>query len=699
MDIKTSIQFAAQGESILFLGAGFSLGVNSVVGEELPRGSQLAKELAHKVDLPEDTSLTLASECFKEQYGTDALIELIKNKFTAATPLDESYIAIAGLPWRRIYTTNYDDLFEKAIQATKKTCYSVTLSDRVRDIPKGPSCCVHLNGFVDRLDRSTVDTELKLTDSSYLSRTLLDSEWSILLRQDLRLVKTVVFLGYSLYDYEIRKLLLDIPNIKEKAIFILGKDPNKALVTQIGRYGTPIGISTMDYGAEIPHVQAYIKSDKAPKLDDIFVALREFRSPPPAEKPSDAALWRLLLQGVVEPKHLHYSVTSSDGFVLSRSKIENVKNSLEDGHKMFAILSELGNGKSIFLQVLQFELLAMGYQIFWIDESGEIAEKELISLCSTPGRKVFFLESYPERLHLIEAFSLNKTNESCLFVTARTSVHDLFSEALTEKNQGIAAIEFNLDVLDETEIEWFSQLFTTYGLWGDLAGKSNRKKRYFLRNTCNSQIHAILLKIFESPHIQQKIKELFEPLEKHQEVLICLMVMAVIGMPTRVDLLADVVGSEKFSASTLRSDDRIRQLVGFDSYSVNVRSPIIGEFYLTRIAHRSSILSVLIKLAEQTNKGRHAGGVFKPIFESLQRFSVIQKVFPSEGKLEAILSYYENIKALDGCVKNYHFWLQYAIACLTLGERERSKKYFDQAFSIAREKGLESIQQKDRQES
>jgi hypothetical protein len=383
-------------------------------------------------------------------------------------------------------------------------------------------------------------------------------------------------------------------------------------------------------------------------------------------------------------------VTADDGFVLARSKIRNAKRHLEDGHRVLAVLSELGNGKSIFLQVLQHELLALGYRVFWIDESGEVAEKELISLCGSPGKKAFFLEGYPERLPLVEAFSLNATEDSCLFVTARTSVHDLFAEALAKKNQGFEATELRLDVLDENEVEWFSKLLTTYGLWGDRASATERTKLRILQRECDGQIHAILLRIFEAPQIQQRIRELFAPLEEHQEVLICLMVMAVIGIPTRADLLADIVGSETLSAGALRTNPHIRQLVGFDSHMVNVRSPVVGEFYLTRIANRSSILAVLIKLAKRSNKGRHTGGAFKPIFASLQRFSVIQRVFPREGKLESVISYYENIKMLDGCVKNYHFWLQYAIACLTLGKRARSQKYFEQAFSIAQEQGFDT---------
>jgi hypothetical protein len=193
------------------------------------------------------------------------------------------------------------------------------------------------------------------------------------------------------------------------------------------------------------------------------------------------------------------------------------------------------------------------------------------------------------------------------------------------------------------------------------------------------------MRVLDAPHIQQKVRDLFSPLEPYQDVLICTMVMAVIGRPMQADLLADIVGAEAVSASVFRNDPRIRQLVGFDSHHLNVRSPIIGEFYLTRLANRSSILSVLTKMAHRAANARFVGYTFKTLFESLQRFSIVQRVFPKEGRLAAILTYYENIKALDGCVKNYHFWLQYAIACLTLGERERSERYFNQAFAIARE--------------
>jgi tetratricopeptide (TPR) repeat protein len=203
------------------------------------------------------------------------------------------------------------------------------------------------------------------------------------------------------------------------------------------------------------------------------------------------------------------------------------------------------------------------------------------------------------------------------------------------------------------------------------------------------------MKLLESPQIQQRLTALFAPLtsvSKHQDVLTCAMVVSVLGGSLTIDALSDILGTDAISDPEFRKNPQIRQLIGFDSYRVNIRSPIVAQFFLTRLANKSVTLDLLVRLATRANKLRYVSSFFRWLFESLQRFSVIQRLFPLEGKLAVVTSYYEEIKSLSGCTKNYHFWLQYAIACLTLGERERSKKYFDQAYAIARERRDEAYQ-------
>lgn len=695
MNIETAIRFAVKGHAVLFLGAGYSLGATNIKGTPFFSGKHLAKKIATAAGLPPDTPLALAAEIYRDQQGTDGLIALIKSAFTAAVPVPDAQKTVASLPWRRIYTTNYDDLFEKASEANGDSVFSVTIGDRLQNIPKSSRCCVHLNGYVGKLDRTSIDSELKLTDSSYLQNAILDSEWAVLLRQDFRLAKAIFFVGYSLYDYEIRKLLIDIPLLQEKAYFILGHNPNPVLLKQIQQYGTTLSQSTQQFAQKVVTEVDVMRTNPIEDAPETYVALHEFTVPSDSTKPKDADQWRLFLQGVAELPHLNFSVSADNPFVMRRSKTDDLLSQLGARTPLVAVLSELGNGKTIFLQTLQFELIARGFRVFWINETGDVAERELSQLAAQEGKKIFILEGYPDRLGLVETFSIHSHPDASLVVAARTSVHDIFVDALHERAHGKTIGEVRLDVLDDKELNWFSTLFTRFGMWGGRAGLSDSSKARFLANECQAQVHGILMKLLESPQIQQRLTTLFAPLTsepKYQDILICIMVVAVLGEFLTVDVLADILGTDATSDPEFRKNPQIRQLVGFDSFRVNIRSPIVAQFFLTRLANKISTLNVLVRLATRGDKLRYTSHFFRSLFESLQRFSVVQRLFPLEGKLAVVTSYYEEIKALRGCTKNYHFWLQYAIACLTLGERERSKKYFDQAYAIAAERRDDAYQ-------
>ncbi|HEX7861978.1 MAG TPA: SIR2 family protein [Verrucomicrobiae bacterium] len=693
MDLKTAAQHGINGEALLFLGAGFSRSAINIQDQKFCTSKEFADELNTSLSLPAGTPLTLATEVFRDNHGTEALIDLVKPRFTSKTPVAPEYATIAKLPWRRTYTTNYDDLFEKASESAGIPIFSTTLSDRVRDIPKDKRCCVHLNGYVARLNRSTVDSELKLTDSSYVTGSILDSEWAILLRHDLRLCKAVVFVGYSLYDLEIRKLLLDIPIIQSKALFLLGPSPNTLLQQQIQRYGSTLPLSAQDLAYVINQLGS--KPNRLPEEAQSLVTLDKFNPPDESVAPTDANVWALLLQGVISPPNIQFALNNKDSFVLRRTKMKHIIKHLDENKRVFTLLGELGNGKTLFLQTFQFELHAAGWEVFWIREDGEEAQREISRISAQPGKKVFFLENYPDRLPLIETFAIHAHSESALILTARTSVHDIFSDKLREMLEKVSVVEVRLDVLDENEIEWFLRFFNRYGMWGEKAGSPERIKTRILREDCDGQIHAILIKLLESPDIQRRLQELLSPLtanESYSEILTCIMIVSILGHSLSVDLLEDIVGGQIFAGDVFRTEPRIRQLVGFDSYTVNIRSSTVAHFYLTKMAQKSVTLEVLRKLATRANKHRAGNPFFRVLFESLQRFAIVQRLFPHEGKLAIVLTYYENIKELDGCTHNFHFWLQYAIAALTVGESERSKKYFDQAYSIARQKGIEAYQ-------
>ena len=98
-------------DSILFLGAGFSQSAENICGENVPLGDELRKKLANSlgVDSYKYDLKTLADE-FHSRPDLD-LYKTLYDCFTI-NKISEHQNNILRLGWKRIYTTNYDDIVE-----------------------------------------------------------------------------------------------------------------------------------------------------------------------------------------------------------------------------------------------------------------------------------------------------------------------------------------------------------------------------------------------------------------------------------------------------------------------------------------------------------------------------------------------------------------------------------------------------------
>lgn len=106
--------------SILFLGSGFSLGANNIAGANPPNGSGLRRHFIDTLKLPADTNYDL--QILTEEFANDdrqKLRDELYQIFRIAS-VDHAQTAVLDEPWRRIYTTNYDDIVEVHRQSKKQ---------------------------------------------------------------------------------------------------------------------------------------------------------------------------------------------------------------------------------------------------------------------------------------------------------------------------------------------------------------------------------------------------------------------------------------------------------------------------------------------------------------------------------------------------------------------------------------------------
>ena len=688
MDITTAVQRILDGEAVVFVGAGFSLGATNLRGRSFLSGQKIADHFADLTGLAKGMRLEDAADVFVEKHNVDSLIREVQEEFTAKDVCDY-HRTIAALPWKRVYTTNYDNVFELASRQERQRLSSVTMGHDLYKMPKDHRICVHLNGYVEGLDRSKILTELKLTDVSYVTASVSDTHWAMLLRQDIRLASAVFFIGYSLYDIDVKRILAEAEDIKDKLFFYLGPSPDEPTQRRASRFGSTIMASTADFAGLVAETSAsYTPRDKG---DLRCLYLREITTPFSPARITDQVFIDLLLWGRRDESLVAESLRTNTTYYLYRSQIDKALDLVDKGSRILVITSDLGNGKSMFIEGLRIRAKEKGFRVFDLFDHNDGVSKELEAIAKSGQRVLVTIEEYQNWLDEIRLFCMNAGNKAALVLTARNAVHDVLIDDLMDISGDKPIEEMNIDTLSEHEIEWLVTALEQYGLWGTRAGLSRSQKTKYITDRCGRQIHAVLLNLLESPDISQRISSIAQRLQakgENYDILLSVFILTFLNHGPTLDVLADIWGTERINTPQLRTDPIVREIVSFNYYALLVRSPIAAEFILRSFADPGTMVSILVRIAEQTGKGRNVSPRYHNIFMSLMRFGSLQSVLPAKGRRNAVIEYYESVKNLEGCRSNPLFWLQYAIGSLVIEDLPPRQDLFRHSILVGREEGL-----------
>jgi hypothetical protein len=209
-NIKRSIK---QQNTILFVGSGIS----ATLG--LPSWSQLIDHIAS--DLGYDgqlfkqygDNLTLAEYYIIQKGHIGELRSWMDQNWSIdSNTIKESliYKSIVTLNCPLIYTTNYDHCLETAFDVWGKKYKRIVSVEDFVSIPQQTTQIIKLHGDLIR------DDSIVLTESSYFDRLNFDSPLDIKLRSDM-LGKSILFIGYSLSDINIRILLYKLDELWKKS--------------------------------------------------------------------------------------------------------------------------------------------------------------------------------------------------------------------------------------------------------------------------------------------------------------------------------------------------------------------------------------------------------------------------------------------------------------------------------------------------
>lgn len=685
MDLERALEYALDGDAILFVGAGFSLGAQNSRGP-FKSGGAFAAHLSAKVSLPASTEIQDAAEAFVRSQGQPALNSELIIEFRA-TEVAKYHVSVARVPWRRVYTTNYDTVFELASSKAENIFRAVSLSEIPRDFDPGEHICVHLNGYVERLT-STSGDEIRLTDTSYITTSVDSSPWANALRADLSRAKSVFFVGYSLTDLDISRLLSSTDDLENKTFFIVGPTPTARTQTRASRYGTLQTFDTAWFGKQVETKRSRYTPPE--RTSPTWYCLEPFKSSfTDSTLVSDKALFELLLRGLVDRDLLANSLEgSSQPYVIRRSPLRTILEVCNDASKVVVIHSGLGNGKSILAESIKVLSASAGGKVYTLSKRSPSLVDELTCLASSEEPCLLVVDDYPSWLDALAFLGSNSIKNLRLLLTSRTGPHDILIDRLEELFVGRSIDEINIDKLDATELDNVNVLLQQYGLWGSKAGLATHQRIKHLKVHCRAEWQSILTELFEAPQMQARFEALLKTLDNRQgyyDIIVGILALTVLNERTTTDTLVDLFGSRVLDTNFQR-DERIAELVDFRQGIVRHHSSVAAQFILRKVADPTLTVDVIANIARLVDKSLMADRIYAELMRRLVQFSQLETILPSRDLAErraATFRYYERVKNLSYCNNNPQFWLQYAIAALVFEDFERSEKYFESAYSFA----------------
>lgn len=685
------------GGTICLLGAGFSLSGQSVHGAPLPTTQELTKDIFSAIGISAQPGASLADVadyCEDDPASSLALRKLLIDRLTLCKPSDLQRKLIAQ-PWRSIFTTNFDDLIERCIGSASQQIITPSTNSIARN--PGATPIYYMHGRAKDLAEGNIDPKFVISERNYLRLHEDNRSLYAQLQNEIFAAKYIVVLGYSLRDLDVARIFLEAGHaFKEKTIIITSDNEDKFLQSRLKKFGTvfPIGISGF---VEVLERQKVSEAFSRPYS---FVDVTEDLQP--AEEVGVEDFVRLIITGRFEGRFYKRQLLSrdrsGDAYAIRRSSvIEAVLGRPKDGVNRFVISSDLGNGKSVFLKQLAVELGAAGYKVVEVSSEAEEVFEELDRLL-TEVQPLAFLMDDVIRYRSVAEYIGKRLNGISLFVCCvRGDLNEIVNKDLSNRLGG-AARQIDTNKLGSSEIEQWDAALERWGLWEGRIALSREERLSFLANECASENRSIILSLFRSSRIAEKINQIVDFFLKsggYQKEFAALLISALCQQHVTWE---SIVFWLEIDEQQLKADLQNNELSGlfFDGRTWNiVTSPQLADYVLrTKYIDQDKdtlvdVYSTIVQRTADSAADLRAGYVFRENLKELMKFRFLTRLFgDNEDGVKLISRVYKRLSSAPYIRDNPQFWLQYAMSRMQVDDLSSAETYLNTALGKAAQRGM-----------
>ncbi len=651
--------------SILFLGSGFSLGATNIANKCPPNGRGLRRHFIQQLKLPTDTDydLQVLTEEFAENDAEKLRDELYR--IFRLTALTDGQKAILNKSWRRIYSTNYDDAVELHRLSIKVSPNAFDVSQPVPNkLPHG--AVVHLHGSIRLITAENVRESLVLGEASYVNQYVVRSPWYDQFQRDLAFASALYIIGYSLADYHIAGLLMANPKLAERTVFIQGPDPDQTFVRRTAQYGRTMFIGTDGFADAL----ARAPRPTAPSLNNLrsFRSLAPTRDKKASARPTAVEVYDLLVYGDFDAGRLARSQPAED-YAIARAEVVRSAADAVEGKAALVVDGRLGNGKSVFLHLLAFELSARGWTCLLLRPSHPDLQMDVAALADVE-RVVVFIEQYSAAQDALRGLR-EALPKAKIVVEVRTGTFEVRFHELV----GLLPKPFDrvsLNALSREEVLAFRRLCDSAGLRGPGQDRA-------------SDLRDMLLDLFENNAIRERVRAALAPLfEKRATRRILTMTMLISTHQGTVGaaFVRSVIGEDPFAALK-PLEDLSHEIFETSADSFRARSAVFSSFVINAFIDRDEIADAVVEVTLAAAK-RRGERPYRILMSSMMAYSNLRRTLRGKGDADAlIVSIYERLRYDERVNGEPLFWLQYAIAMAEVPRLDTADEYIATAYRKA----------------
>lgn len=580
---------------------------------------------------------------------------------------------------------------------SKQPLYPVTLSDDTALEKKHKKQCVYINGYIGRLNEKTLQSEFRLTGSSYNSSEYLnESPWGAIFSDDLVTAECIVIVGLSLkYDLELRKLIY-AQNITNKIIFIERENITKDQIRKLKKYGEVYPITMQRFVQELENYKETHLNEQQNITEYIFKCFEIAKEKDTKKEATAFDVYNLLMTGNYEhADSLWHRVRGNYDNLVYRDCLIEAKEALQKDCRVLYIHANLGNGKTIFIECLKQILLKKGYHVFGLKtEYPKEVAADVRNIAQIKGKKLVIIENYFNRIDVLKKFEIYAEKDVQFILTARTVVFDTRikeANAILNIKEGESKI-IELNKLSENEIKKFSYILSKNGMWGKLSNLSINEKKKRLKNKRqgNAEFQSILVDVVNSSDMKEKIQDIVEKIQKvsesYYETLILALLIKIMSLDIDASDIGKIIGINTAFDSSFVQNENVLEILDFSDGTAKfkIKSAVTANLILKELDCNDVIIKVLKQTAIFANRYRCINR-YENVLKNIISYSHVSTFLIKSDQKEAFLvNYYDGLKELEYYRENTFFWLQYAIACSNIGKYDLAQQFLENAYSYFR---------------